>query len=147
LVLDYEPLFAAADGSGTATNIVSVDGTTDSILYYDFDNTDIESTDETSAVTADETFANGTDYTLVVRWEDAGDYFEVSKKESGSWTHGGDGALDADGFDESGTLYLHYGNEYPAHYKNLYIYDFYLSDSQVEGEVWEGINRGIFGFF
>jgi hypothetical protein len=137
LVVDWQPGFASADGSGTGTAIITFEPSATGFIYYDFTNTDLEITDSTNTVTVDETVAAQA-YTLVGRWHKVNDDLNLSKKESGSWTHGAAGAFDDTIPHTGNVLWLQYANEYPTHYKNIYFYDEYLTDAQVEGEIWKG---------
>jgi len=138
VIFEWTPAFAAADGSGTGTGIVTFEPSATGLIYYDFDNTDFEITDSTNTVINNESIASGTIYIIAGRWHKANDDLNISEKHDGTWTHGTAGAFD-DSIPHTGDdLWLHYGSEYPAHIKNLMIFDYYLSDSALDAALLEG---------
>ncbi len=143
LIAEITPGFATADGSGTGSSFISVAAAAESILYYDFTNNDIQSTDGTTDILVDEAMVNGTTFKMAVRWSDANNTFVVSDDQgSGSWEHskaeGSEDALDAGGFVITGNkLYFGYGMEYPFHIKSLRIYDGSITYAGIENEVWD----------
>lgn len=135
LIIEWTPKFSAADGSGNIC-IATFEPAADGFIYYDFDNTDFEVTDSTNIVTVDKSIVKDTTYMLVMRWHKSDDKLIISVKDGSIWAHAAAGAFD-DSIPHSGNkFYLHYGNEFPANHKNLYMFDRSLTDSEVEAEVW-----------
>jgi len=135
LVVEWTPKFSAADGSGNIC-LLTFEPSATGLLYYDCDNTDFEASDSTNTVTVAKSIVKDTTYTLVVRWHKANDALVISVKDGSTWTHGTAGAFD-DSIPHTGNkLHLHYGSEYPANFKNLYLFDIYLTDAEVEAAAW-----------
>jgi hypothetical protein len=139
LIVEYTPGLDETDLAAATHNVVSVRTSATSILFQNHVNW--QSADGTNTPSEENgAYSSGDSLILTVRWHEANSDFTVSKKFGGSWLHGS--TLDFDGaFIETGNLYLHYGNEYPAHIGGVWMYDEYLTDEQVEAEVWSGKSK------
>lgn len=147
LVVRLIPGYDDADTTAGNHGFVSCESGLTSLLYHYGGDASFRSYDGTTLAKSNASTViptSGDDCTAVLRWSDALNQLTISENCDGTWRHGTTQALDADGFDENGSFWLHYGNEYPAHYNNIYILDEYLTDAEVEREAWAGRTRGPF---
>jgi hypothetical protein len=135
VVFEWVPSYNAADSS-TDSGLISAANGKYNLLIHTGNGLNFQANDGTNTNTNAETIVSGQEHILVVRWHKSNSDLSVSEKNSGTWTH--QAASDYDGsFSLGNSLWLHYGNEYPAHYKNIGVWNGYISDTGVEEEVWD----------
>jgi len=142
-IVYFTPLWDAGDVTDNAA-IISLDDAVTSLLYYDDDNDDFETVDDTNAAeTNSETIVRDTEYVVAIRYdgETNGEYL-VSEKHSDTWTHSADvgsgPTYNAYALNADNNLWLAYGNEGPFKINRIIMYDEYFTESRLENEPWVG---------
>jgi len=131
-IFDLIPLFDEADVSA-AGGILSVTNSDAGILKMNGAG-NMYSSDATNSVTESPTvLANGSELVYSIRWSKSSNALSVSNND-GDWEHSSD-SYDGS-FPLGNELWLAYGNEYPFHIKNVYIYDEYQADTWLEESGW-----------
>jgi len=148
LAVNWTPMFDAGDCSGEI-GIVSVSESANSVITYDCDNTQFEIHDGTNTAFVDCTIVAETEYNIVGRGDydaDGGSgYLAISEGHGGSYTHGSTTAYDGS-MGPGNEMWLAWSNEYPGHYGGIYGLIGYLSNAQIEAEIWDNAPAITMGF-